>query len=343
MAVIDIDKLLTEISPENPSGENLKHENSFMELASAAKGKAEQVMGDAIKPAEEPDWNTVQRLATDMFAQTIDLRVAAYLITALLHNKGIPGFADGMGLIEKMLQQYWETLHPQLDPEDDNDPMLRMNALDALTDPTAVIAALRSAPLVSMKAVGQFNLKDIQIASGQISPPTDPRYEAPNPVIIEGVFRDCDIKELTSLFESATQCLTTSKSIQSMLNELVGQQDAANLNELLKELNSIVNILKEQLALRGAISAEEEEGEGGQQGEKSKGSLAGAVNSRADVIRLLDKMCDYYQKNEPSSPIPLILMRAKRLVNLSFLEIMADMAADGVKQAEMVVGVDKTK
>ena len=99
-------------------------------------------------------------------------------------------------------------------------------------------------------------------------------------------------------------------------------------------------ILKEQLAHRGAIEVDEE---GGKQGTNGAGSLTADVNSRVDVIRLLDKICDYYQKNEPSSPIPLMLTRAKRLVNMNFIEIMKDLATDRVKQAETVVGVDKTQ
>jgi len=340
MAVIDIDKLLGEKSPENPSGENLKHDNSFMELAVAAKGKPEQVMGDSVKPAEPPDWSAVQKMAIGMFANTIDIRVAVYLTTALLHNKGIPGLASGLGLIEKMLQTHWDTFHPQLDPEDNNDPMLRMNALEELVDPDAIIAVVRSVPLVGIKTAGQFSLRDIEIASGQASPPADPNYEAPNSALIEGVFRDCDISDLKSLFDCAEQGVNTIKSIQAILNELVGAQNAANLSGLSKELSSIYTIVKEQLAYRGAIEPEEE---GAEQAANGKGSLTSAVNSRADVIRLLDKICDYYQKNEPSSPIPLMLVRTKRLVNMDFLEIMKELAADGVKQAEMVVGVDKTK
>jgi type VI secretion system protein ImpA len=66
--------------------------------------------------------------------------------------------------------------------------------------------------------------------------------------------------------------------------------------------------------------------------------MSGAINSRADVIRVLDKICDYYSVHEPSSPIPLLLRRAQRLVEKTFLEILEDMVPDGVNQAKIVSG-----
>jgi type VI secretion system protein ImpA len=62
------------------------------------------------------------------------------------------------------------------------------------------------------------------------------------------------------------------------------------------------------------------------------------VTSRADVIRMLDKINKYYQQYEPSSPVPLLLERAKRLVPKNFFEIMEDLAPEGMAQLLVVSG-----
>jgi type VI secretion system protein ImpA len=62
------------------------------------------------------------------------------------------------------------------------------------------------------------------------------------------------------------------------------------------------------------------------------------IRSRDEVIRALDKICEYYQRSEPSSPLPLMLERAKRLVPLGFLELIRDLAPDAVAQAEALRG-----
>jgi len=64
------------------------------------------------------------------------------------------------------------------------------------------------------------------------------------------------------------------------------------------------------------------------------------IRSREDVIRVLDKLCEYYAQHEPSSPLPLLLKRAKRLTSLSFMEIIQDLAPDAVAQAKSIGGAE---
>jgi type VI secretion system protein ImpA len=68
--------------------------------------------------------------------------------------------------------------------------------------------------------------------------------------------------------------------------------------------------------------------------------VGGRITSRDDVVRMLDRICEYYERNEPSSPVPLLLRRAKRLVSKDFMEIMRELVPDGVAQAEKIRGTD---
>ena len=69
----------------------------------------------------------------------------AGLVQSLLYRHGFQGLSEGLSLLRQMLEQYWGPLHPQLDPEDNNDPTIRLTALGFLSDP-AVLAAVRAAP-----------------------------------------------------------------------------------------------------------------------------------------------------------------------------------------------------
>jgi type VI secretion system protein ImpA len=53
---------------------------------------------------------------------------------------------------------------------------------------------------------------------------------------------------------------------------------------------------------------------------------------------MIDRICDYYARQEPSSPVPLILMRARGLVDKTFIDIMRDLAPDGLAQVTVVTG-----
>jgi type VI secretion system protein ImpA len=47
----------------------------------------------------------------------------------------------------------------------------------------------------------------------------------------------------------------------------------------------------------------------------------------------------FFRKSEPSSPVPLFIERAKRLVAKDFLEVLADVAPDAVSQAKAASGI----
>ena len=67
-------------------------------------------------------------------------------------------------------------------------------------------------------------------------------------------------------------------------------------------------------------------------------AITGEVNTREDVLRMIDKICGYYERSEPSSPVPLLLQRAKRLVPKTFFEILEDLAPDGINQMAVISG-----
>jgi type VI secretion system protein ImpA len=63
------------------------------------------------------------------------------------------------------------------------------------------------------------------------------------------------------------------------------------------------------------------------------------IGSRQEAIAALDAVADFFRRTEPSSPIPLFLARAKRLVSKDFLEVLADIAPDAVAQARVAGGL----
>ena len=54
------------------------------------------------------------------------------------------------------------------------------------------------------------------------------------------------------------------------------------------------------------------------------------------VVR--DIQIDGLQRTEPGNPAPLLIQRAKRLVGVSFLDIMADLAPDALQSIENITG-----
>jgi type VI secretion system protein ImpA len=67
-------------------------------------------------------------------------------------------------------------------------------------------------------------------------------------------------------------------------------------------------------------------------------SISGVINNNQDVIKTLNLVCDYYKKQEPSSPVPMFIERAIRLVGKNFMEALKDVAPAGVDEAKFILG-----
>ena len=336
--------LATVLTESDPSGPNLEYDADFLALDRAQQGKPEQVMGDTVKPREEPDWSDVRERAQALLGRSRDLRVAVALTGALLRLEGIAGFATGLGLIARLLTMQWLTVHPRLDAEEKDDPTSRVNALVALAKPEGLLQALRETPAVRSKAVGRFGLRDFRIAAGKQPAPAG-MSEPPTAVRIDAAFRDADPVELASTATAATEALAQVNTIDRLLVEKIGDR-APDFKPLLIDLAELKRTLEERLGAHGGASGVRSDAgdatisDGPAAG--GAGGVGGAnVGCREDVIRQLDLLCAYYARHEPSSPVPLLLQRARRLVSKDFLAIVRDLTPSGLSEAESIRGVVK--
>jgi type VI secretion system protein ImpA len=341
MAILDVENLLRPLSDDAPSGQNLEYDPAFAAFEQAAREKPEQQYGATIIPAEEPNWRDVRQLGTDLIERTRDLRVACTLALALLKTEGLPAFAEGLALVRGYLERFWPTVHPQLDPEDNNDPTVRVNTVSSLTDKLTTVDSLRATPLVTSRLLGRFSLQDIEISKGEIPAPAG--VEPVKAPTIEAAFGESDLEELRANTSGVRDALQHAEAIESVVTQQVGSTRAVSLESLRRTLADIYAILGEHLQQQEAAAAVPSEAAVGQDGTPVAAAAArptGEIQSREDVVKALDKICQYYARSEPSSPLPLLLKRAKRLATKSFLEIVQDLSPDALAQIQKLAGSD---
>lgn len=338
-----MEQLLAPVSADAPCGEDLEYDPAFSEMERTAAGKPEQQVGDKIVEGEEPDWRAVKKQAVELLKRSKDLRIAAYYARAALKIEGFPGFRDGLAILHGLIEQYWEPVHPRLDPDDDNDPTMRVNVVVSLCDPETTLRTVRETPLVSSRMVGSFSLRDIQIASGETPAPAG--FDPPSSTTIDAAFTDSDVTTLSATGSALSEAIGYAKGIETSVTQQVGVTNAPNLDDLVRTLEACSQIVNDQLRRRGVGVEETQDDAPVAGGDGATGPqpqrLTGEINSREDVIRALDKVCEYYERHEPSSPLPLLIRRAKRLATKSFLEIIRDLAPDGLMQAAAIGGADE--
>ncbi|MCU7905719.1 MAG: type VI secretion system protein TssA [Candidatus Thiodiazotropha sp. (ex Epidulcina cf. delphinae)] len=334
MASIDLEQLRNAISEEAPTGADLEYDPLFGEMERAAEGKEEQQFGDTIIPAEDPDWRELKQKSLQVLARSKDLRAVIHLVRALVHTDGFAGLSEGLSLIKGYLDDYWDSFYPQLDPDDDNDPTIRINTLLNLCDPITFLAAVGKVPVVASTVMGEFSYRDIQIAAGLLST-TDSDNQEHSSEQIDAAFRECpgeQVEETLSQIRHAAESIDT---IEDKLNELVGIDQSPGL----QALGELLRQMEKEVAKRAGVESLSDASENidaSTPAGQAAGAAPGTINSRDDVIRALERISRYYEQNEPSSPIPLLLERARRLVKMDFHKIVQDLAPGGASHFDFL-------
>ena len=340
MARHDLESLLTPLADETPSGPDLEYDADFQTLERTATPKAERAIGDSVKTAEEPDWDKVASLGETLLGRSRDLRVAVHLTSAWTRMHGLAGWSDGLALIHGLLENLWDSVHPQLDAEDDNDPTARVNAVMPLVDMQGVLGYFRGTPFVQSPRLGRYSLRDLRIANGTLKISASEDDAAPPGMTdIEACCLDCPEEQLVDAAGATASAMEHARAIDAIFTDRIGTA-GPDLKPLLGEIHELKKFLDAEVAKRVPAAADEAPAgeESATPGAAPASGASGRIETPQDVIRRLDEICEYYARREPSSPIPHLLRRAQRLVGMNFVDLMKELAPGGLSEFQIISG-----
>jgi type VI secretion system protein ImpA len=340
MTFIDVPALLEPVRSESPCGPELDYSPLYLEASRALEGSPDAQYGDTHIAAIEPDWKRVKAATLELLAGSHDLRLAVWLTRALVALHGVAAVADGLALIEGLLARFWDELHPQLDADDENDPTARINILLSLDDRAAFVRELRWAPLMVSERHGRVRLHDIESATND--PDTTPASgvggTALEPAAIEAAFADAALEDVLTLDDALARAMSSLARIDTRVTDRVGQGRWASLPALARVLQRARRAVSAQLARHPASIERAAESAETAHAPASAQVASDRIVSRDDVVRTLDRLCGYYAAAEPSSPVPMLLQRARRLVGMDFAALIADLTPAGVDEAKHWAG-----
>jgi type VI secretion system protein ImpA len=337
--------LLEPISADGPCGKNLEDTDVL------ASFDAYQVFGqtslepeqtsdnqpkrkEARKSDRPPNWAEIRDESLSALRATKDLRLLAYLGVAVLRTDGIPAFSQTLGIAAHWLAVYPTQVYPLVD----EDALFRQNALNCFADPVAVIDGLRRSPIVSNRQHGRFTLRDVELAAGDVQPTA--KEVKPDEAQVKAAFNATAFDELKALQGTIDSALSAIKGIDSAMRDANGSEFAPSFDSLSAQFKKIDAVLRARIASHPDNASEAPQTADGGAGEPGSAVMAvGNIKSREDAIRALDAAAEFFRRNEPSSPIPMFLERAKRLVSKDFLEVLADVAPDALPQARSAGGL----
>jgi len=354
MSTFDIESLFLAVRPDLPCGEDIsqadKLRESWDKLWDLVRPRSLGTVPRENEQLAEPDWGKVAQQSFSLLQGSRNLRVALYFALALLVTEGFSGLREGLYVIQGLLEHFWDDLYPRLDPEDGNDPTERVNTLLCLSsesasggDPLYFRSRLLRVPLCNSPRMGRFCLRDLQIARGEKKPP-DGAQSAPEMSVITAAFRETAVEELKSELLSIGQAVEHLDGIREVFLHRAAGGASPDLAGLRADLVKIRGVLEEQTGLGPGAGASAPEGARVDAPAGARSILTpGEIQSRVDALLAVDKACQYFERHEPSSPVPLLLRRAQRLASKTFMEIIEDVCPNAMDQVTTVSGTTLTK
>ena len=117
---LELDALLQPISEDQPCGSDYSFSNDFHAIKKA-KTQDDPLLdqGDWIAEPKQADWGFVHQKSSDLLSEhTKDIRLYGWLLEAWTHIHGFVGIAKGIELTQRSLDNFWLQLHPEIEDED---------------------------------------------------------------------------------------------------------------------------------------------------------------------------------------------------------------------------------
>ncbi len=331
MPQFDIDSLLAPLAADAPCGNDLEYDPVFQALLEAAAGKPERQYGATVIAAVLPDWPAVRTHALALAERTRDLRVAVWLARSAAHTDGLPGVVQALQLLNGLVERHWEHVHPRPEGEDLAESIARLSALAPLTHPHG-LADFRCAALTPGRT--GIKVRDIELAFGSAAALANemvPTRAGLTPAIAAA---QAQSPQLAALMQAGHLAV---HNTAALLDAKLGKGVSPDLSPLEKLMQSLAAAAS---AAQGgdAGSPQPQPGVGTPQPLAGGSAADGAIRSREDAMRTLDRVSDWIERHEPTNPAPLLIHRAKRLMTKNFLEIIRDLAPDSLGQVEKLAG-----
>jgi type VI secretion system protein ImpA len=316
----EVDLFLTPISTETPCGEDMSFSTEFDEIQEARREDDPSLdQGEWITSLKEADWKKSANLAQRLLLErTKDLRLSSWLAEALAKTGNIAGLARGYQIIDGLISQYWEQLHPLIE---DGDLEQRIGNISWLITRSAQLT--REFPLVSNKTL-RYNLGDLDSAralQAAIDRNQDSAETTNNRTTLQQI-REAQRSTPRNFYQ---QTLSDCAACRAALNQMTQGIDAhlgidgPSFTPLHSALEAYTNVIERMARENGVLtpeksenpkSAADEESSLGAESPQEGQTKSGPLRNREQALRQLRQVAEFFRHTEPHSPVAYLADKA---------------------------------
>jgi type VI secretion system protein ImpA len=359
--VIDLDRLLTPVSSEQPAGPELKsasqseERNLYYAVRDARKKASDaerQVRAFELLTEEErkeepgspepADWEAVSRLSIQALARSKDLWITAWLIEALTRLHGFAGLRDGIRLAHLVCDRFWDDVHPQPTQEEGlTTRFMQLSNLNGSDSDGTLVAAIMNVPITAPRTIRPCSCADYKDAAEleRKDPKVRSRRVEQGAVTID-MFQRAIAETKVDFFENLLDDLQQANEAVASFTTLLGARisDKAALPPSSRIRETLDDCLRLCRLLTKDILHREEPGEVGVTAtstEKSGSSDGSGVETRQEALRTLLRVSEYFRRTEPHSPVSYALEQAVRWAYMSLPELLSELVTDKSTREEI--------
>lgn len=336
-----IAQLLEPIPGDDICGTDLSFSAVFDEIREARRQEDPSLaQGDWETEIKTAHWPRVRELAEEVLSrQSKDLQVAAWYTEAMTRLQGFEGLAVGLGIMEGLVNDFWEFCYPTLDPDDLEE---RASKIEWLNRQMPLV--IREIPLTDRSSGGYSWLKWEESRTIDNLGLKDPaaREKALADGKLSGEIFDTAVQVSGRGFYERLHAQTqTAAAVAATLEKRVDERfghDAPSLKDLRQAIQGCEELVGKMLArLGGGAPATAAPTAGGNDKEGNSMNAAslvaapiavGLIVNRADAIRALREAARYFRHNEPHSPVALLAERAANWAEMPLEQWLASVIKD---------------
>ncbi|KVM64671.1 ImpA [Burkholderia ubonensis] len=343
-AVLRYADLLEPVSAEAPCGPDLEYDPAFVMLQAAVMPRTDAQYGDFVDAPQQANWAEAERDCRALLLRTKDIRLLTILIRCRIRQSGAEGLRDGIALLQQMLERYGEALHPTPVVDGERDPIVYSNAIAALADADAALADARDIPLPKTAGL-QLQLRDIEKAFAV------PRAK-------DALAPDSAGRLLSELWNRRDPVLVALADAQRAVADIVArmrdtlQGDAPDLDGIVKLLQPFAPTALDAGRTPAASSPSDALPEATWAPAASAGTSAETARhtdraappvapdtrpaDRWSALETIRETRLWFEQNEPSSPVIVLLRQSERMVGKRFSELANVIPAELLAQWDAV-------
>lgn len=354
MADFPFEILTKPISDDLPCGPDLELENDVPYLNFVTR--ADGMFPDSFFDFDRSSIDFDAELATcaAISRKSIDFRVLVPFAKLLILNRDVRGFQQCLSAIATLLEERWESVHPQ---PMDGDSSFRGSVLQALDDPPQTVFPLQCAPLFKTRRFGPVMFRHHLLVEKSIPPRKVIQYsdddgsstideeKVPQAADLRGAIGDVELADLVGIRDIAEQIVGALEAIEKVYDEKSGKVGFLRFKELKALATPLFLFLDSSVALRdpaqarnagvSAAGEDDVEGEDGQASAPQPGQHG--VTSPAEALAAIRAAADYFARKETTNPARLWLAQAQALVGKSFYDALRALVPDYAGQASVTL------